>query len=99
MSSVTVTSEGLRLSWVTVTGPLSPDPMSWVTVTGPCHRTLDGSDHDWFEGRGPKCVLILYIDDATSRLLYAQFVDVEDHDPLQAPSQPSLGSLRGFWKP
>jgi len=39
---------------------------------------LDGSDHDWFEGRGPRCVLILYIDDATSRLLYAQFVDVED---------------------
>ena len=39
---------------------------------------LDGSDHDWFEGRGPRCVLIVYIDDATSRILYAQFVDVED---------------------
>ena len=39
---------------------------------------LDGSDHDWFEGRGPRCVLILYIDDATSRLLYAEFVDVEN---------------------
>ena len=39
---------------------------------------LDGSDHDWFEGRGPRCVLLLYIDDATSRILYARFVDVED---------------------
>ena len=39
---------------------------------------LDGSDHDWLEGRGPRCVLILYIDDATSRLLYGEFVDVED---------------------
>ena len=39
---------------------------------------LDGSDHDWFEGRGPRCVLIVYIDDATSRILYAEFVDVED---------------------
>jgi hypothetical protein len=39
---------------------------------------LDGSDHDWFEGRGPRCVLLLYIDDATSRILYAQFVNVED---------------------
>ena len=39
---------------------------------------LDGSDHDWFEGRGPRCVLIVYIDDATSRVLYAEFVDVED---------------------
>ena len=39
---------------------------------------LDGSDHDWFEGRGPRCVLIIYIDDATSRILYGEFVKVED---------------------
>ncbi|MCK4308076.1 ISNCY family transposase, partial [candidate division WOR-3 bacterium] len=26
---------------------------------------MDGSEHDWFEGRGPKCVLMGYIDDAT----------------------------------
>lgn len=39
---------------------------------------LDGSDHDWFEGRGARCVLILYIDDATGRLLYGEFVNVED---------------------
>ena len=39
---------------------------------------LDGSDHDWFEGRGPRCVLLIYIDDATSRILYGEFVNVED---------------------
>lgn len=39
---------------------------------------LDGSDHEWFEDRGPRCVLMVYIDDATSRILYAEFVDVED---------------------
>ena len=39
---------------------------------------LDGSDHDWFEGRGPRCVLLIYIDDATSRILYGEFVQVED---------------------
>lgn len=39
---------------------------------------LDGSDHDWFEGRGPRCVLLIYIDDATSNILYGEFVDVED---------------------
>ncbi len=39
---------------------------------------LDGSDHDWFEGRGPKCALLVYIDDATSRILHAEFVKVED---------------------
>jgi hypothetical protein len=39
---------------------------------------LDGSDHAWFEARTPRCVLLLYIDDATSRLLYGEFVAVED---------------------
>lgn len=39
---------------------------------------LDGSDHDWFEGRGPRCALLIYIDDATSRILYGEFVKVED---------------------
>ncbi len=39
---------------------------------------LDGSDHDWFEGRGPRCVLLVYIDDVTSRILHAEFVKVED---------------------
>jgi len=27
---------------------------------------LDGSHHDWFEGRGPKCVLMVMVDDATN---------------------------------
>jgi hypothetical protein len=26
---------------------------------------MDGSEHDWFEGRGPECVFMGYIDDAT----------------------------------
>lgn len=29
---------------------------------------FDGSDHDWFEGRGPACTLLHLIDDATSRV-------------------------------
>ena len=28
---------------------------------------MDGSHHDWFEARGPECVLMGYIDDATGR--------------------------------
>lgn len=39
---------------------------------------LDGSHHDWFEGRGPIAVLLVYIDDATSRILWAEFVESED---------------------
>jgi len=37
---------------------------------------MDGSIHDWFEGRGPKVVLMVMIDDATSRT-YARFVPGE----------------------
>lgn len=39
---------------------------------------LDGSDHDWFEGRGQRCVLLIYIDDATGRILHGKFIKVED---------------------
>lgn len=39
---------------------------------------LDGSDHDWFEGRGPRCALIIFIDDAKSEVLYGEFAPVEE---------------------
>lgn len=38
---------------------------------------LDGSDHAWFEDRGPRCTLLVYVDDATSRLMELCFADVE----------------------
>ena len=38
---------------------------------------IDGSPHDWFEGRGPRCTLIAFIDDASSRVMAAGFVPVE----------------------
>jgi len=41
---------------------------------------MDGSHHDWFEGRGDRCVLMGYIDDATSRV-YARFYDHEGTFP------------------
>jgi hypothetical protein len=37
---------------------------------------LDGSDHDWFEGRRGKCVLMVMVDDATNRV-WAQFFEEE----------------------
>ena len=33
----------------------------------------DASDHDWFEGRGPRCHLHLFIDDATSKIVGGWF--------------------------
>jgi transposase len=34
---------------------------------------IDGSPHAWFEDRAPKCCLLVFIDDATSRLLQLRF--------------------------
>lgn len=51
---------------------------------------VDGSEHAWFEARGPRCVLLLYIDDATSRLVYGEFVEHEDTLTLLRTSQTYL---------
>jgi transposase len=38
---------------------------------------IDGSPHDWFEGRAEPCVLLVFIDDATDQLVQLRFVDTE----------------------
>lgn len=38
---------------------------------------IDGSPHDWFEGRRDKCCLLVFIDDATSKLLHLRFEETE----------------------
>jgi len=38
---------------------------------------IDGCDHHWFENRGPKCTALVYVDDATSRLMQLRFVKSE----------------------
>jgi transposase len=46
----------------------------------PCFGELvqiDGSPHDWFEGRAKKCCLLVFIDDATSQLLHLRFEPTE----------------------
>jgi hypothetical protein len=37
----------------------------------------DGSPHDWFEGRGQRCSLLQFVDDATSKTTAAKFVPSE----------------------
>lgn len=49
---------------------------------------LDGSHHDWLEGRGPRCVLMAYIDDASSQV-FARFYAYEG-------TIPALDSLRRY---
>ncbi len=40
---------------------------------------LDGSHHDWFEGRRAKCVLMVIVDDATNRLRARFFEEETTH--------------------
>jgi hypothetical protein len=49
---------------------------------------LDGSHHDWLEDRGPRCVLLAYIDDASSRV-WARFYEYEG-------TWPALDSFRRY---
>jgi hypothetical protein len=51
---------------------------------------MDGSHHDWFEGRGPGCVLMGYIDDATGKV-FGRFYDYEG-------TIPAMDSFRGYVK-
>jgi len=37
----------------------------------------DGSRHAWFENRGEECTIVIFVDDATSKLTAARFVPAE----------------------
>jgi transposase len=41
---------------------------------------IDGSDHRWFEQRGEPCTLLVFIEDATSKLMQLRFVPSESTD-------------------
>lgn len=49
---------------------------------------MDGSHHAWLEERGPKLVLMGYIDDATGKI-HGQFFDYEG-------TLPAMGGLKGY---
>lgn len=51
---------------------------------------IDGSHHDWFEGRGPVCVFMGYIDDATNTM-YGRFYDYEG-------TMPAMDSMKRYIK-
>ncbi len=48
---------------------------------------IDGSDHRWFEQRGEPCTLLVFIDDATSKLMQLRFVPSESTDSYFAALQ------------
>lgn len=49
---------------------------------------MDGSRHDWLEGRGPRLVLMAYIDDATNTT-YGRFYEYEGIIP-------AMDSFKGY---
>jgi hypothetical protein len=49
---------------------------------------LDGSHHDWLEGRGPKLAFMGYVDDATSKV-FAKFYDYEG-------TLPAMDGFKGY---
>jgi hypothetical protein len=44
---------------------------------GNCAIAFPICQHWWFEDRGPQCTLLVFVDDATSRLMHLQFVESE----------------------
>ena len=53
---------------------------------------IDGSLHDWFEGRGPECTLIVYVDDATTRLLATGFFPSETTEAYMRTTRAHLAA-------
>lgn len=81
---ITVSVETLR-KWMIADGLWLPYSRRKPRVYQPRYRRdcfgeliqIDGSHHDWFEGRADKCCLLVYIDDATGRLLHLRFGETE----------------------
>ena len=57
---------------------------------------LDGSPHDWFEGRGPWCTLLVFIDDATSKIVWLEFAESES---MIGVMKATRGYLNTFGRP
>lgn len=52
---------------------------------------IDGSPHKWFEDRGEECNLLVFIDDATSKLMWLEFCHSET-------TMAYLGATKGYLK-
>jgi transposase len=57
---------------------------------------IDGSLHDWFEGRADTCVLLVFIDDATGKLVQLLFVESES---FFSYCQAAEGYFKHYGKP
>lgn len=82
--NIAVSKETLR-QWMIADGLWIPHSKRKPRVYQPRYRRdclgeliqIDGSHHDWFEGRADKCCLLVFIDDATGRLMNLRFSETE----------------------
>ena len=81
---ISVSVDTLR-NWMTADGLWIPYSRRKPRVYQPRYRRdclgelvqIDGSPHDWFEGRAPKCCLLVFVDDATGRIMHLRFGETE----------------------
>ncbi len=81
---IRVATETLR-KWMIADGIWKTRAQRRKRVQQPRHRRdcygelvqIDGSDHHWFEDRGPRCVLLVYVDDATGKLMALRMCESE----------------------
>lgn len=57
---------------------------------------IDGSPHDWFEGRRNKCCLLVFIDDATSKIVHLCF---EESETTEGYFKAMLGYIKQYGLP
>ncbi len=84
LHNLSISNETLR-SWMIADGLWTPHARRKPRVYQPRYRRdclgeliqIDGSHHDWFEGRSDKCCLLVFIDDATGRLMNLRFSETE----------------------
>jgi hypothetical protein len=98
-----VSTETLR-KWMTEDGLWVPHARRRDRIHQPRRRRacvgeliqIDGCDHDWFEERAARCVLLVYVDDATSQLMQIHFCEAEStFEYFEA----TRGYLERFGKP
>lgn len=95
---IEISKETLR-NWMIEARLWKPKPKKRTRVYQPRNRRecvgelvqVDGSIHDWFEGRAPKCTLLVFIDDATSELKELRFCEAETTDSY-------LSTLKSYLK-
>jgi transposase len=81
---ITIGRETMR-QWMIAAGLWLDRKQRRKRVHQPRHRRecagelvqIDGCEHWWFEDRGPQCTLLVFVDDATGRLMHLQFVASE----------------------